>query len=1734
MHTAHRFSKTCAWSLVFFWLCLEGWAAPQTQQQAAQAIAGWLAATPAPLGASLKASARLGQAFQSPAGETLYYVFPLASEGFVITSADDNVEPIIAFSASGRFEPDKENPLFALLDRDLPERLSQARGGVKMAAAGASLAETKWASLKRTGPRPQNNGLTTVDDLRVAPFIQSRWNQSTIWNGSAWVACYNYYTPPFAAGTSGNYVCGCNNTAWAQIMRYYCYPTQSIGTAAFDIEIDGVTVNRSLRGGDGLGGPYQWSLMPLVPGVSTTEQQRQAIGALTADIGVASRTAYAAGDSSAYLPKSVLESVFHYANAIGAMGIDSQFPDQVLPNLDSRFPVYLLINGATNHAVVCDGYGYNLGSLYHHLNVGWGGYEDAWYNLPNVAAGGYQFTSVGSFYYNIYTNGGGEIVSGRVLDSANSPIAYSDVQATGGGKTYSTQGDGRGIYALAQLPSDTTFSLSATKNGYHFSPRTMTTGCSQDYTATGNKWGINLVGTQDQTVRVVTGTISSLDGSGIAGVTVGFSNAGGTVTSDSSGFFFNTVPAGWSGAITPAKARYMFGPVFLACTNVVADLGNQDFTGSVIVYVNALASGQNNGFSWTDAFTNLQTALSQAEPGNEIWVGRGIYLPGTGRTNSFACVPGVSLFGGFAGVEASRSQRDWSTHPTVLSGDIGVPGDKSDNVYHVVLGASRAALDGFTVTGGNANGDIFDQVGGGIEADPGLSGFTVANCRITDNCAGNSGGGVYYATVVNSVICSNAADFGGGAAEACLINCLVISNSASQYGGGGNIVTNLNCTIVGNRAQFGGGIYGGIYVASATNCIIYGNNADYAPNYYMASLSYCCTAPLPETGVGNFTEEPRFVSSSGGAFRLQASSPCIDSGNNAYVANFIDLDGRARIVGGTVDMGAYEFQGASSPVADFVGYPTNGVAPLVVNFSDASTGRITNWQWSFGDGGMSSNTNPSHTYASAGVFSVSLTVVGPRGSNSLTRPALVTVTAPVDTLGPSIVVTSPANGATVHNAQLSVSGTATDSGLGNAGVSSVAVNGTIAAGGVANGANTANWTASIPLNTGQNTIVVVATDGNANSTTQALAVTYSPFSVTTAVTPATGGATTGGGSFASGASVTVTAITSSGYHFVNWTESGSQISTSENYSFILNGNRSLTANFAANSASTPVADFSAYPTNGVAPLVVNFDDASTGTITNRLWSFGDGGMSSDVSPSHTYASAGVFSVRLTVVGPAGSNNLTRSNLVTVAAPLQTFSITTTAAPAAGGTTTGSGSFASGASATVTATPSLGYHFVSWSESGSQISTSANYSFILSGNRNLTANFAADAASTYIVIASVLPKGTGKATGGGTFKAGTSRTLRATPNSGYIFVNWTENGTVVSTAANCVFLLNENRNLVANFIPNPFGPVAGTYSGLFFETNGIRQAASGSSSVTVTAKGAYSGSLLVGGKRVSVSGQFDADGSATKLVKMGGNLGSLTVGLQLDLAQGSDVITGIIGDGSTWSAPLVGNRTVFDGKSKVAPQIGAYTIVFPGTNGVSTLPAGDGYGTVAVDKAGRIRFSGSLADGTKLSQVVPVSKHGDWPFYASLYGSQGSILGWLAFGTNDLGGSMVWIKPNVPHGKYYPDGFATGVQAFGLSYTPPLRGNNILTIAEGSLVLSGGNLVQAFTNRFTMGANNRVTGPPGSKLGLTFTPSTGLFRGTVLNPATSKPTSFNGVVLQKTNTGRGFFLDSNLSGKVSLE
>jgi hypothetical protein len=148
--------------------------------------------------------------------------------------------------------------------------------------------------------------------------------------------------------------------------------------------------------------------------------------------------------------------------------------------------------------------------------------------------------------------------------------------------------------------------------------------------------------------------------------------------------------------------------------------------------------------------------------------------------------------------------------------------------------------------------------------------------------------------------------------------------------------------LTGNSAVYGGGAS----ESTLYNCLVGYNAAWNGANYWKATLNYCCTTPLPTNGVGNITSEPVFVHLSGGNLRLQSYSPCINAGNNSFVTTATDHDGIPRIVSDTVDIGAYEYQGAGSVISyawlQQYGLPTDGSADLADADSD---GLNTSQEW---------------------------------------------------------------------------------------------------------------------------------------------------------------------------------------------------------------------------------------------------------------------------------------------------------------------------------------------------------------------------------------------------------------------------------------------------------------------------------------------------------------------------------------------------------------------------------------------------------------------------------------------------------------------------------------------------------------------------------------------------------------------------------------------------------------------
>ncbi len=434
-----------------------------------------------------------------------------------------------------------------------------------------------------------------------------------------------------------------------------------------------------------------------------------------------------------------------------------------------------------------------------------------------------------------------------------------------------------------------------------------------------------------------------------------------------------------------------------------------------------------------------------------------------------------------------------------------------------------------------------------------------------------------------------------------------------------------------------------------------------------------------------------------------------------------------------------------------------------------------------------------------------------------------------------------------------------------------------------------------------------------------------------------------------------------------------------------------------------------------------------------------------------------------------------------------------------------------------------------------------YSVDTSGN---TASPTNSRKFVYVVLQpfALITNGIGSVTpslGGQMLEIGKNHTVTATPGAGQLFINWTGGST--STNRVLTFTMQTNLMLQANFLPNPFIPRQGTYSGLFYQTNVVAHQSSGFFTLTVSSSGSFSCKLLTAGLKPSAKGAFTFEGFANVSVVRKG-LSPLTMSLMLDVTNQTGKVLGTVSDGS-WVAALEGDRAVFNSVSNIAPQNGKYTLAFVhqsegGAPQRPEIPGGDGVGTVTVDAAGKLALKGTLADGVKASQKTGVSKQGQWPFYLNLYSGQGSTIGWLTFtnrGTSSIEGDVSWIKTGVVPGKNYFGGFTNEVTGAGSHYPNPVPAGRILSITNGEVVLSANNLDPSLTNGIFLNTNNAVTVTSGSNnLKLTLTASSGAVKGTFTHPTNLATTKITGIILPEQNVVRGFFLNTTNSGAVILQ
>ena len=225
-----------------------------------------------------------------------------------------------------------------------------------------------------------------------------------------------------------------------------------------------------------------------------------------------------------------------------------------------------------------------------------------------------------------------------------------------------------------------------------------------------------------------------------------------------------------------------------------------------VIYVKADSAPGGDGASWATACGQLEDGLAKANANDSVWVAAGTYYPteGSNRGASFTLQPGVAVYGGFAGNETDAGQCDPDRHRTVLSGDVGKTGEASDNCYHVVVGADGAALSGFTITGGHADGMGYDGKGGGMinyrrgaqirPNSPTAVGYSVAvsACVFADNYA-RDGGAIYNydrsePKFTSCVFTHNRAENGGAVLDRVGVkaryeDCQFIANTAWWRGG---------------------------------------------------------------------------------------------------------------------------------------------------------------------------------------------------------------------------------------------------------------------------------------------------------------------------------------------------------------------------------------------------------------------------------------------------------------------------------------------------------------------------------------------------------------------------------------------------------------------------------------------------------------------------------------------------------------------------------------------------------------------------------------------------------------------------------------------------------------------------------------------------------------------------------------------------------------------------------------
>ncbi len=1360
-----------------------------------------------------------------------FYVFRVKDNGFILVSGDDRALPILGYSLDNQFVSEGIPAHVKWWLDNYEEQIAQLRDEDVPPTESIML---QWRQYTENSGSP-----VSLDETSVAPLLTTTWNQSPY---------YNSMCPTDNSSSSGHAVAGCVAIATAQVMKYWNWPTTGRESHSYTHSTYGtLSANFATT--------YSWSNMPNSLTSSSSSTQINAVAKLVYHVGVAVDMDYGPSSSGAVTGSTSLTSnsannalvkYFKYKSSLAFISMSdytlAEWKNIIISELDNSRPVIYAGSGSGGHAFVCDGYN-SSGNF--HFNWGWGGWYNGYFAIGSLNPSSYNFNSNNRLIIGIEPNR-----STSTTATVNAVANNSSYGSVSGGGTYTPYTDIVSLFATA----NSGYKFTHWSDGCKYNPRQFyAQGGTSTFTAIFEPL-------QGDTLTYSIGGYSSTWGNG-GSYTWGIKLPPSSLTSGhnlqevhiyipyNATFELNV----YSGSSQPTTLLHTqtLSSVTTGAWNTVTLSSPVPISGSETLWITFTATGANypaasskgcgnsDGFytyngSWYSLWTTSrnygwmirgifhQTASTYTITANANPSAGGTVTGGGTYTSGSTCTLRATPASGY-------SFTNWKSGSTVLSTNatysFTVTGNKTVTAYFTAntptsytITATANPTAGGTVTGGGtytsgstctlratpASGYSFTNWTSGstvLSSNPTYS-FTVnssktikGNFTRTVSCGINESD-LPYTDNFDSYTTSTTAKTGY------TLPCWTLAHQDVSmtdeykpmiyYGSG--YAHSGNYSLILNKR----GIYAMPCVNMDLNTLQLSFYVRQTQNKYQLQVgvmtdlndtsTFVPVATINNSSTTDFVLHTVSFANYTGLGHYIAFRNTLASGQSGdYSCNYIDN------ISLSVNSSACIINSSNLPYTDnFDSYTTSTTAKTGIE--------PPCWTLAHQDVTMTDEYKPMVYYSSAQAHSGNYSLIlNKRGIYTMPR-----VEADVNSLklqfylkqtavkyqlqvgvmsnlndASSFVPVATLNNSSTTASMLQTVTFESYNGLGHY----IAFRNILASGN--SGDYSCNYIDDLTL--------------SVNTAACTLRVADLPFtdnfdSYTTSTTAKTG---------------IEPPCWTLAHQDVVMTEEykpmvyySSTNSHSGNYSLILNKRGIYTMPYFEGTVRNLQLSMYVLQSQSKFQLQVgvmsNLDDPSTfvpvATINNS---------STSAHVLHTvsfssYSGNGHYIAfrNILATGYSGDFSCNYIDDITLS-NTTTYTITATANPTAGGTVTGGGTFTSGSTCTLRATPNANYTFTNWTSGSTVLSTNATYSFTVTANKTIKANFTYHAPS-YTITATANPAAGGTVTGGGTFTSGSTCTLRATPNANYTFTNWTSGSTVLSTNSTYSFTVTSSKTIQANF------------------------------------------------------------------------------------------------------------------------------------------------------------------------------------------------------------------------------------------------------------------------------------------------------------------------------------------------